>query len=68
MTKEVVSIGPEESVWEAASLIDRRSVRRLPVVDVDGHVIGVLTRSDLVRSMAHTIEHAHRVTDSLSPA
>jgi CBS domain-containing protein len=52
MTKDVVSVGPDESIWEAASLIDRHGVRRLPVVNADGYVVGVLARSDLVRCMA----------------
>jgi CBS domain-containing protein len=52
MTKRVISIGPDASVWAAASLIDHHRVRRLPVVDRDGYVVGVLTRSDLVRCMA----------------
>ena len=52
MTKDVVTIGPNDSIWEAASLIDRYGVRRLPVVDAGGFVIGVLARSDLVRCMA----------------
>ena len=52
MTLDVVSIPPEASVWEAASLMHRRGVRRLPVVDADSNVVGVLTRSDLVRAMA----------------
>jgi CBS domain-containing protein len=56
MTTDVVSIGPDASVWEAASLIGRRGVRRLPVVDTDGYVVGVLTRSDLVRCMARRDE------------
>lgn len=52
MTKHAVSISPEDSVWEAASVIDRHGFRRLPVVDGDGYVVGILTRSDLVRAMA----------------
>ncbi|MDP9233981.1 MAG: CBS domain-containing protein [Actinomycetota bacterium] len=52
MATKVVSIGADDSVWEAASLIDRHGVRRLPVVDDEGFVMGVLTRSDLVRAMA----------------
>lgn len=54
MTRNVVSISPEESVWEAASVIDRHGFRRLPVVDGDGYVVGILTRSDLVRAMARS--------------
>jgi CBS domain-containing protein len=56
MTHDVVSVSPETSVWEAASLIDRFGVRRLPVVDEERFVVGVVTRSDLVRVMARTNE------------
>ena len=56
MSKRVVSVDPDASVWEAASLIDRHGVRRLPVVDDEGYVVGVLTRSDLVRCMARADE------------
>jgi CBS domain-containing protein len=52
MSRKVVSIGPEETVWKAAALIDRHNVRRLPVVDEDGYVVGVVARADLVRAMA----------------
>jgi CBS domain-containing protein len=51
MSTEVVSIRPEASVREAASLIDRCGFRRLPVVDGESFVVGILTRSDLVRAM-----------------
>lgn len=51
MTRSVVSIGPDATVWEAASLIDRHGVRRLPVVDEEGFVLGIVARADLVRAM-----------------
>jgi CBS domain-containing protein len=54
MSGDVVSISPEASVWEAASLLDRHGFRRLPVIDGEGCLIGILTRSDLVRAMADT--------------
>jgi CBS domain-containing protein len=52
MTTAVISISPDACVWEAASLIDRHGVRRLPVVDDEGYVVGVLARADLVRALA----------------
>lgn len=52
MTTRVVAISPAASVWEAASLLDRHGVRRLPVVDDEGYVVGVVARADLVRFMA----------------
>ena len=54
MSRDVVSISMDVSVWEAASIIDRHGFRRLPVVDGEGCVIGILTGSDLVRAMAQT--------------
>jgi CBS domain-containing protein len=51
MTETAISVSPVATVWQAASMIDRHGVRRLPVVDDDGFVVGVLARSDLVRAM-----------------
>jgi CBS domain-containing protein len=51
MRCDVVSISPEASVWEAAATIDRHGVKRLPVIDGDGLVMGVIARSDLIRAM-----------------
>lgn len=58
MTREVFSISPDASILEAASQIDWHGVRRLPVVDGGGYVVGVVTRSDLVRCMARAGRNA----------
>ena len=65
MSTEVVSIRPEASVREAASLIDRYGFRRIPVVDGQSFVVGILTRSDLVRAM---VRLAQNVTSPASTA
>jgi CBS domain-containing protein len=52
MTKEAITIAPDKSLKEAAQLMHDRRVRRLPVVDAVGKVIGILTRSDIIRFMA----------------
>lgn len=52
MTRDVVTVGPDASVGEAAILMDRHSVRRLPVVDGDGYLCGVMARADVVRALA----------------
>lgn len=54
MTTAVISISPGASVWEAAALIDRHGIRRLPVVAAEGVLVGVLARSDLVRAMVRS--------------
>jgi len=44
-----VTIGPGDSVREAAKLMHDRAIKRLPVVDGDGRLVGVISRSDVLR-------------------
>jgi len=50
MTPGPATIGPEASVEEAAAMLDRIGVRRLPVVE-GGRLVGVLSRADLLRAV-----------------
>jgi CBS domain-containing protein len=52
MSKNPVTISPDKTVKEAAQLMHDRSVHRLPVIDSTNQVIGILTRGDIVRTMA----------------
>lgn len=49
MTSPAVAIGPLALVTEAVRLMHDTKVKRLPVVDHDGLVIGIVTRGDLLR-------------------
>ncbi|GAA0222845.1 CBS domain-containing protein [Cryptosporangium japonicum] len=49
MTSPAVTIGPGASVVEAAALMEHRNVKRLPVIDDTGDLIGIVSRRDLVR-------------------
>lgn len=49
MSSPAVTIAATASVAAAAKLIDEEKVKRLPVVDEDGRLIGIVARSDLVR-------------------
>ena len=48
MTKPAVTIGPDQTVTDAARLMYNRRVKRLPVVNGDGTLIGIVTRSDVL--------------------
>lgn len=54
MSGDVVTALPTSSIWDAASLMERRGVKRLPVVDNDGGLVGIVSRADLVGTMART--------------
>jgi CBS domain-containing protein len=49
MCAPAVTVGPEVSLQAAARVMYRRNVGRLVVVDDDGRVRGIVTRSDLLK-------------------
>ncbi|UKO96271.1 CBS domain-containing protein [Nostoc sp. UHCC 0870] len=52
MSKNPVTITPDQTVKQAAQIMHDRNVHRLPVLDNTGKVIGIVTRGDIVRAMA----------------
>jgi len=51
MTRQVETVSPEASVEEVATIMSERDVNRLVVVQ-GGRVVGVVTRADVVRTLA----------------
>lgn len=52
MTKEPLTTTPEKSLSAAARMMHERNIHRLPVLDANGKVVGILTRGDIIRAMA----------------
>ena len=52
MSDKVISTAPDKPLRDAAKIMRDRKVQRLPVIDAEGQVIGILTRGDIVRAMA----------------
>ncbi|MEN2423948.1 CBS domain-containing protein [Streptomyces rimosus] len=48
MTSPAVTIGPRRTVAEAARTMAAHRVERLPVIDEEGRIMGIVTRSDLL--------------------
>jgi acetoin utilization protein AcuB len=51
MNRRVFSIGPDARLSEAATLMRRRKVRHLPVVDRGGRLVGMVTARDLRQAL-----------------
>lgn len=51
-SQDVVTVAPEASVAQAMELLIDESVEHLPVVNGDGVVIGMCTRTDILRARA----------------
>jgi CBS domain-containing protein len=51
MTNHVVTIGPEKSISDAAELMDMHKIKRMPVVDENGKMVGIITRGDIIGAL-----------------
>ncbi|WP_037845695.1 CBS domain-containing protein [Streptomyces sp. NRRL F-2747] len=49
MSAPAITVRAEETVAAAARLMTRRGIERLPVVDVEDRLVGIVTRRDLLR-------------------
>jgi CBS domain-containing protein len=59
MTHPAVTVRPEDSVQHAARLMYTLQVKRLPVVDAGGCLVGIVSRSDLLAVFDRTDEEIH---------
>jgi CBS domain-containing protein len=48
MTTEVLTVSPETSISALSKILENRRIGGLPVVDKGGHLLGVITQTDLV--------------------
>jgi len=51
MTKKVFIAREDFSISDAASLMDKHDVNRLPVVDENNKLIGIITRGDIIGAL-----------------
>ncbi len=51
MVTKVRTINPDTTISDIAELMLRLKINRLPVVDEDDNIVGIVTRADIVRSM-----------------
>ena len=55
MTSPIVSVSEFAHIREIADLLERKAIRRVPVLR-DGKLVGIVSRSDLVRALASVVE------------
>lgn len=50
MSREVVCISPDAGLFEAAQVMERSDVNRLPVIE-NGKLVGIIARADLIKAL-----------------
>ncbi len=62
MTREVVTITADTPVGEIAEILEKRHIKRVPVVE-DGKIIGIVSRANLLHGLA-----THKARISITPS
>ena len=50
MSEKVITVSPEDSIEDAATIMSEEDVNRLPVVEGD-NLVGIISRGDIVRDL-----------------
>ena len=51
MTTDIITVAPEMPVGEIARLLERKRIKRVPVID-DGQIVGIVSRANLLQALA----------------
>jgi len=51
MSKKVFYVRPEDTILEAARIMSKKDVRRLPVIDENDKLVGVISRTDILKAL-----------------
>ena len=49
MTSPAISIGEDASVDDCTDLMESKQIRRVPVVDASGALVGIVAQADIAR-------------------
>jgi CBS domain-containing protein len=63
MSPDVATMGPDANIHACAHLMSERQIRRVPVIDPQGRVIGIVAQADLARMSAHETEMEHEFAE-----
>ncbi|HEU4366133.1 MAG TPA: CBS domain-containing protein [Candidatus Krumholzibacteria bacterium] len=66
MSARIFAARPRDSVESVEKLMAEHQVRRVPVIDDKGHVVGMVSFNDMVRAAARAHRQDTRVVDTMA--
>ena len=51
MTKKLISVKPDDDVSKVAKILYEKHIKRVPVLDDEKHLLGIVSRRDIVKMM-----------------
>ena len=68
MTREVVTCRPDDDTDIVADMMAEKQIRRVPVVNEDNTIVGIVSLSDIARSATSAAEVGEILNDILEPS
>ncbi len=62
MTREVVTTGPETPLHEIAMLLEKHGIKRIPIVDRNDQLVGIVSRANLLQAVGDCPSQARNRT------
>jgi len=56
MSSPAITTGPDRDIRAVAAILDEKRIKRLPVIDEEERLIGIIARADIVRAMGMGME------------
>ncbi len=63
MSPELITAGEKEGIWDTLQRMRSKGIRRLPVVNEDGGLEGILTVDDLIDLLAEELALLAKIAD-----
>jgi CBS domain-containing protein len=67
MTRDLHTVTEDGAIEDSLRLMRRHAVRRLPVVDDDGALIGIVTLDDVISLLAEEMSQMGKILERSSP-
>jgi anti-sigma regulatory factor (Ser/Thr protein kinase) len=63
MTRDVITVNSFDSIIEALKLFTKTRVGRLPVINKEGQLVGIITKGDITRGLLNALQHDYQAEE-----
>jgi CBS domain-containing protein len=68
MSKPLITVTPNTPIKDAVTLMDEKNIRRLPVLNNKGQMVGIITAKDILKAVVDMFTGSMKELDLMSLA
>jgi predicted transcriptional regulator len=66
MSQPLITVNPTTSVGDAVYLMEQKNIRRLPVINSQGLIVGIITAKDVLKPLMKIFKQVAKEKDLVS--